>query len=72
MLQYSISVSDWTEPRGYRDSGRGWRVCVLALPDDDWNAVGRRVHETFHRTLAKANKCAMEQAKIYGIEFTPR
>ena len=68
-LQYTVTVTDWTQPRGYRGSGRGWRVSCFALPDDDWNSVGRRVSETFHRSEGAARKYAAELARQYGAEL---
>ncbi len=71
-LTYSLTVTDWTQPRGYANSGRGWRVRLFSMPDDDWNAMGSTHHESLHRTLAAANKQAAALAKSYGIAFEPR
>ena len=68
-MKYTVTVSDWTQPRGYRDSGRGWRVSCIGMPDDDWNARATRVAETFHRTRAAADKRAKELAASYGARI---
>lgn len=67
-MNYSITVTDWTERRGYQNSGRGWRVRCFGLPDDDWNAMGHTVSETYHRTEAAARREAARLARDYGAE----
>ena len=64
-MQYTVTVSDWTQRRGYRNSGRGWRVRCFGLPDDDFNAMGRTVSETYHRTEAAARKEAAKLAETW-------
>ena len=65
-VSYSVTVADWTERRGYRNSGRGWRVRCFCIPDNDWNALGRTVAEQFFRTEAAARKEAASLAKQYN------
>lgn len=67
-MTYTVTVTDWTQSRGYRNSGRGWRVCCFALPDDDWNALSRTMSESFHRTEAAARKRAAELARQFSAE----
>lgn len=69
---YSLTITDWTQKRGYANSGRGWRVRLFSMPDDDWNAMGTTHHESFHRTLAAANREAASVAKSYGVAFEYR
>lgn len=66
MTRYTVTVTDWTQRRGYRGSGRGWRVRCFGLPDDDWNSLGHSVSETFHRTRAAAERVARELAAHYN------
>lgn len=68
-MQYTVTVSDWSKPRGYRGSGRGWRVSCFAMPDDNWNALGQRVAESFHKTEAQARARASELAKAYNARL---
>lgn len=70
-IHYTVTVTDWSQPRGYRNSGRGWRVRCFGMPDDDWNAMGRTVAETFHRTEAAARKRAAELVKAYDATVLP-
>lgn len=63
--QYTVTVTDWTQSRGYRGSGRGWRVRCFGLPDDDFNAMGHTVAESFHRTEAAAIRQANDLAQQY-------
>ena len=67
-VTYHMTVTDWTQRRGYRNSGRGWRVRLFSLPDDDWNALGSTVEERFFRTEAAARKRAAELAAEYNIK----
>lgn len=69
-MQYTVTVTDWSERRGYRNSGRGWRVRCFGMPDDDWNALGHTVAETFHRTEAAARKVAAELAKSWNAKLS--
>lgn len=47
---------------------RGYRVRVFqAPPKEDFNAMGRRLYETFKLTKASANKLAKELAAEYGV-----
>lgn len=64
-MQYTVTVTDWTQRRGYSGSGRGWRVRCFGMPDDDWNALGHTVSESFHRTEAAARKVADQLARDY-------
>lgn len=67
-MKYTVTVTDWTQPRGYRDSGRGWRVCCIGLPDDNWNALGTRVFEQFYRTEKAARDAATRVAEQWKAE----
>jgi hypothetical protein len=69
MMQYTVTVTDWTQPRGYRGSGRGWRVRCFGLREDGWNDLGHTVHETFHRTKAAAERQAKALAASYGANW---
>ena len=64
-VTYHVTCNDWTQRRGYRDSGRGWRVRLFSLPVDDWNAMGRTISETFHRSEKSARAEAAELARLY-------
>lgn len=66
--RYTVTVTDWTQRRGYRGSGRGWRVRCFSMPDDDMNAMGRTVSETFHRGKPEALRVAAELADAYGAQ----
>jgi hypothetical protein len=68
-MEYTVSVTDWTEKRGYRDSGRGWRVRCFCLPSDDFNALGHTVFERYYRSEIKARAEAVALAKQYGAPF---
>ena len=68
-MHYTVTVTDWTKPRGYRGSGRGWRVSCFGLPDDDSNAMGVRVAEEFIRNEAKARARAAELVRAYGARM---
>lgn len=68
-MTYTVTVTDWTQPRGYRNSGRGWRVRCFGLPENDFNAMGRTVSETFHRTKAAADKQAQKLAAEYNAKI---
>jgi hypothetical protein len=72
MMIYTVTVTDWTQRRGYKNSGRGWRVRCFGMPDDDWNSLGRTVSETYHRTEAAARACAEDLAKLYNCEVPKR
>ncbi len=67
---YHLTVTDWSQRRGYRNSGRGWRVRLFSLPDDDWNALAYTIKEQFFRTEAAARKRARELAVEYRIAVT--
>jgi len=67
-MTYTVTVTDWTQQGGYRNSGRGWRVRCFATPSDDWNALSQTVSETFHRTEAAARKRAAELARQYDAK----
>ena len=69
-MQYTVTVTDWSQPRGYRNSGRGWRVRCFGLPDNDWNAMGHTVSETFHKSESAARKRAAELAKQYDARLS--
>lgn len=62
-LRYTVTVSDRTDIR------QGFRVSCFATPDDDWNAVSRRIAESFHRTRDAAMKRARELAAAYDAEL---
>jgi hypothetical protein len=59
-MQYTVTISNRTDIR------QGWRVACIGLPDDDWNALGQRVHESKHRTEGAARKVAAEVASSWG------
>ena len=61
-MPYTVTVSNRTDIR------QGWRVSCFALPDDNWNALSRRVHESFHATEKAARKMAARLAKEYNAE----
>lgn len=63
-MKYSVSISKQPPHR----SG-GWRVSCFGLPTDDWNALGRRVAESFHRTEAAARRRASELARAWNAEI---
>lgn len=65
-MSYSVTVTDWTQRRGYRNSGRGWRVRCFGLPEGNWNATGRTVFEDFYRSRDVALKKARELAKTWN------
>lgn len=67
---YTVTVTDWTQPRGYRNSGRGWRVRCFAMPDDDWNALSQTVSEAYYRTEAKARREAADLAKVWNATLS--
>jgi len=69
-MQYTVTVTDWTQPRGYRNSGRGWRVRCFGLPDDDWNSLGHTVSETYYRSEKAARKAAAELAKAWNAKLS--
>jgi hypothetical protein len=58
-----VSVSDNT------DICEGWRVRCYFLPDN-WNALGRTLVETYHKTDASARKAATAYAQQYGAELS--
>jgi hypothetical protein len=70
MMHYTVTVTDWTQPRGYRGSGRGWRVRCFGLPDDDFNALGRTVSEQFFRSQSAAVKAAKDLARRYSATLS--
>ena len=61
-IEYTVTISNRTDIR------QGWRVACIGLPDDDWNALGRRVHESTHRTEAAAKKEAKRVAEIWNAK----
>lgn len=63
MMKYTVTVSNRTDIR------QGWRVACIGLPDDNWNALGHRVHESAHRTEAAARKIAAQVAVTYKAEI---
>lgn len=69
-MQYTVTVTDWTQRRGYRNSGRGWRVRCFGLPDDDWNALGTTVFEQFYRSEDKARREAADLAKTWNATLS--
>ena len=66
-MQYTVTVTDWTQPRGYRNSGRGWRVRCFGMLADGWNDMGRTVHESYHRSESVARREAARLAEEYGV-----
>ena len=64
-IVYTVTVSNRTDIR------QGWRVSCFGLPDDDWNALSRRVHESFHKTEADARKRAAQVAREFNAEVLP-
>ncbi len=65
---YTVTVTDWTKPRGYKNSGRGWRVRCFGLPTDNWNAMGQTVSESFYRSEAKARAEAAKLAATWNCK----
>lgn len=61
-LHYTVTVSNRTDIRA------GWRVACIGMPDDDWNALGNRVHESQHSTERSARSTAKRVAEEYGAE----
>ncbi len=59
---YTVTVSNRTDIR------QGWRVACIGLPDDDWNSLGHRVHESKHSTEAAARATATKVAKEYNAK----
>jgi hypothetical protein len=62
---YTVTVSNRTDIR------QGWRVSCIGLLDDDWNSLGRRVHESFHRTERSARKMAEQVAREFSAKVLP-
>lgn len=62
-IKYTVTVSNRTDIR------QGWRVACIGLPDDDWNAMGRRVHESTHRTEAAARRTAKEVGASWNAKI---
>ena len=65
-VTYTVTVTDWTQRRGYRNSGRGWRVRLFSLPDDDWNALARTHFEEYYRSERTAREKAAQLARVYS------
>lgn len=61
-LRYTVTVSNRTAIR------QGWRVSCFAM-SDDWNALTRRICESFHRTEASARKRTAELPKAHNAEL---
>jgi hypothetical protein len=61
-MRNTVTVSNRT------DIGQGWRVSCFALPDDDWNAVSWKMHESFHATEKQARKMAAQVAQEFNAE----
>ena len=70
-MNYTVTVTDWTQSRGYARSGGVWRVRCFALPDDDLNALGRTVFEQFYRNKPAALQAAHDIAKTFGATVLP-
>ena len=68
-MEYTVTVTDWTQPRGYRNSGRGWRVRCFGMPTDDWNAMGVTVSEQYYRSEAKARREAAGLARVWNARI---
>lgn len=68
-MRYTVTVTDWTEPRGYPGSGRGWRVRCFGLPDGNWNATGSTVYEAYHPSKEDAVAKARELATTHSATF---
>ncbi len=66
-VTHHVTVTDWSQRRGYRNSGRGWRVRCFAMPVGDWNALGVTIEDSFHRSEAAARRRAAELAQSYGV-----
>jgi len=61
-IVYTVTIANRTDIR------QGWRVACIGLPDDDWNSLGNRVHESTHKTESAARQEAGRVAKIYNAE----
>lgn len=62
-INYTVTVSNRTDIR------QGWRVACIGLPDNDWNAMGNRVHESKHNSEAAARSKAKEIAKVWNAKI---
>lgn len=60
-MRYSVTVSKQPDGR--------YRVACFGLPDDDWNALAHRVHESYHRTRAGADRMAEKIAAQWKAEL---
>jgi len=69
-MQYTVTVTNWTQRRGYRGSGRGWRVRCFGLPDDDFNALGHTVSEQFFRSHVLAVSAARSLARQWNATLS--
>jgi hypothetical protein len=61
-MVYTVTVSNRTDIR------QGYRVACIGLPDDDWNSLGHRVHESKHSNETAARKTAARVAKEYNAK----
>lgn len=62
MINYTVTVSNRTDIR------QGWRVACIGLPDDNWNTLGHRVHESQHTNERSARRTADEVAKTWNAK----
>ena len=64
-MEYTVTLTDWTQRRGYRNSGAGFRVRCFGMPKGDLNAMGHTVAEQFFRSYKAALKVAQDLAADY-------
>ncbi len=62
-IKYTVTVSNRTDIR------QGWRVACIGLPDDDYNSLGNRVHESKHLTRKAAQTEAKRVAKMWNADL---
>ncbi len=63
-MKYTVTLSKQSQRRPVC-----WRVSCFGMPDDNWNALGQRVSESFHRSESVARKRAAELAQQYGAKL---
>lgn len=62
MPRLIVTLNNWGK--------RGWRISLYQPADPrDWNAMGRRLNETFIKSEARARKVAAEWARDNGAEL---
>ena len=69
-MRYTVTLTDWTKPRGYRGSGQGWRVRCFGTDPSDWNAMSVTISETFHKSHTAALRTAQDLAREWGATIS--